>query len=109
MLALACVDATVAPPPTFSSAIGQPTNTISAAADVDIAHWSSGLSSTFYRIDGWESFISRLIILIFKPKHSGGLGLQLPLIVGYRLLGGWGAEGLGWRCVGLGKIIREGY
>ncbi|KAG9130418.1 hypothetical protein Leryth_004381 [Lithospermum erythrorhizon] len=107
MPALACVDASVAPPPTFFSGVGQPTNTISAAADVDIPHWSIGLSSTLYRIDGWgEPYFSvncsgnisirphgaqtlshqeidllKVVKKASDPKHSGGLGLQLPLIV----------------------------
>ncbi|KAG9135033.1 hypothetical protein Leryth_011541 [Lithospermum erythrorhizon] len=116
MPALACVDTAVAPPPGhvstwdrslptaevfFPSAVPQPTNAI------DIPHWSTSLSSTLYRVDGWgqpyfsvnssgnisikphgsetlsyqEIDLLKVVKKASDPKHSGGLGLQLPLIV----------------------------
>lgn len=110
MPALACVDTSFVPPGyAFSDTAGDvfiPASSPTSAAVV-VDRWSPSLSSSLYRIDGWGApyFIANLsgnisvrphgsetlphqdidLLKIVKkvtgPKSSGGLGLQLPLIV----------------------------
>ena len=94
-------DISLPPPVTFS---GAPPATTDAA---DNSHWSPSLSASLYRIDGWgapyfavnsagniavlphglgtlphqEIDMLKIVKKASDPKHSGGLGLQLPLIV----------------------------
>ncbi|GAA0152357.1 decarboxylase [Lithospermum erythrorhizon] len=105
MPALDCFVDTIVPPSlTWESS--NPTNTKATAA-VDFPHWSITLSSTLYCIDGWgEPYFSvnssgnisvrphgaetlshqeidllKVVKRASDPKHSGGLGIQLPMIV----------------------------
>uniref|UniRef100_A0A1J3JPD2 Arginine decarboxylase n=1 Tax=Noccaea caerulescens TaxID=107243 RepID=A0A1J3JPD2_NOCCA len=118
MPALACVDAAFVPPGpgyAFSGDSSLPTagdlfipaSPTSAAVVDSSCRWSSSLSSSLYRIDGWGApyFIAnssgniavrphgsdtlphqdidllKIVKKVTDPKSSGGLGLQLPLIV----------------------------
>lgn len=80
---------------------------ITSTAAVDNSHWSPSLSSALYRVDGWgapyfsvnssgnmsvrpygaatlphqEIDLLKIVKKVSDPKSSGGLGLQLPLIV----------------------------
>lgn len=126
MPALVCgVDAAVAPPSyvfagdssfpagVFSPAPTTPNLPAAAAATAAAAdstgqsHWSPGLSSALYKIDGWgapyfsvntsgnisvrphgagtlphqEIDLLKIVKKVSDPKSVGGLGLQLPLIV----------------------------
>ncbi|CAH9126071.1 unnamed protein product [Cuscuta epithymum] len=120
-----CVDATVAPPPSYAFAWDRslppletlvssadaslPINaaTAAAAVSVDLSHWSPALSSALYRIDKWgepyftvnssgdisvkphgtatlshqEIDLLKVVKKASDPKHLGGLGLQMPLVV----------------------------
>ncbi|PIN12738.1 Arginine decarboxylase [Handroanthus impetiginosus] len=106
MPALACcVDAAVSPPPyafaSWDSTLPSPRNTAAAAA------WSPAHSALLYRVDGWgapyftvnsngnvsvrpygvntlphqEIDLLKVVKKASDPKSSGGLGLQLPLVV----------------------------
>ncbi|KAI5673234.1 hypothetical protein M9H77_13598 [Catharanthus roseus] len=127
MPALACcVDAAVSPPPGYAfawdsslptpaedssflfSSVGVPPPTnATAAAAVDMSHWSPALSAALYKVDGWgapyftvnstgnisvrsygndtlphqEIDLLKVVKKASDPKSTGGLGLQLPLIV----------------------------
>ncbi|KAF3596605.1 hypothetical protein DY000_02027899 [Brassica cretica] len=100
MPALACVDSYAAD--VFIPPSPQPSST---AAAVDT--WSPSLSSSLYRIDGWgapyffanssgnisvrphgnntlphqDIDLLKLVAKVTDPKQTGGLGLQLPVIV----------------------------
>ncbi|KAK9286351.1 hypothetical protein L1049_014745 [Liquidambar formosana] len=78
-----------------------------AASGIDHSHWSPSLSASLYKIDGWgapyfsvnssgniivrpygndtlahqEIDLLKIVKKVSDPKSSGGLGLQLPLIV----------------------------
>nr|BAJ34222.1 unnamed protein product [Eutrema halophilum] len=118
MPALACVDTAFVPPgyafsgdsslPTAGD-VFMPASPNSAAASVvdSSCRWSSSLSASLYRIDGWGApyFVAnssgnisvrphgsdtmphqdidllKIVKKVTDPKSSGGLGLQLPLIV----------------------------
>ena len=110
MPALACVDTSFVPPAyAFSDTAGDvfiPASSPTSAAVV-VDSWSPSLSSSLYRIDGWGApyFIAnssgnisvrphgsetlphqdidllKIVKKVTGPKSSGGLGLQLPLIV----------------------------
>ncbi|CAH8274316.1 unnamed protein product [Arabidopsis lyrata] len=107
MPALACVDTSFVPPG-YAGDVFIPSSPTSAAAVVDSScRWSTSLSSSLYRIDGWGApyFIAnssgnisvrphgsetlphqdidllKIVKKVTDPKSSGGLGLQLPLIV----------------------------
>ncbi|CAL9228010.1 unnamed protein product [Arabidopsis halleri] len=107
MPALACVDTSFVPPG-YAGDVFIPASPTSAAAVVDSScRWSTSLSSSLYRIDGWGApyFIAnssgnisvrphgsetlphqdidllKIVKKVTDPKSSGGLGLQLPLIV----------------------------
>ncbi|GFP85943.1 arginine decarboxylase [Phtheirospermum japonicum] len=101
-----CVDAAVSPPPyafaSWDSTLPAPPPPMSAAAA-----WSPAHSSLLYRVDGWgapyfsvnsngnvsvrpygadtlshqEIDLLKVVKKASDPKESGGLGLQLPLIV----------------------------
>ncbi|XP_010516630.1 PREDICTED: arginine decarboxylase 1-like [Camelina sativa] len=106
MPSLACVDT---PIDTFSvdcSGVFVPSSTTAAVVDGS-CHWSPSLSSSLYRIDGWgapyfsantsgnisvrphgsntlphqDIDLMKVVKKVTDPKTSGGLGLQLPLIV----------------------------
>nr|XP_027112204.1 arginine decarboxylase-like [Coffea arabica] len=89
-----------------SSAAGVPSPT-NASATADVCHWSPALSAALYKVDGWgapyftvncsgnisirpygtdtlshqEIDLLKVVKRASDPKSSGGLGLQLPLIV----------------------------
>ncbi|KAL3621304.1 Arginine decarboxylase 1A, chloroplastic [Castilleja foliolosa] len=101
-----CVDAAVSPPPyafdSWNSSLPVPASPMNA---IDV--WSSAHSSHLYRVDGWgapyfsvnsngnvavrpygadtlshqEIDLLKVVKKASDPKDSGGLGLQLPLIV----------------------------
>ncbi|KAL3614008.1 Arginine decarboxylase 1A, chloroplastic [Castilleja foliolosa] len=101
-----CVDAAVSPPPyafaSWDSTLPAPPPPMNAAVD-----WSPAHSSLLYRVDGWgapyfsvnsngnisvrpygdgtlahqEIDLLKVVKKASDPKDSGGLGLQLPLIV----------------------------
>ncbi|KAL3814081.1 hypothetical protein ACJIZ3_015349 [Penstemon smallii] len=110
MPALACcVDASVSPPPpyfaTWDSTLPSPPPPATASAAA--AAWSSDHSAILYRVDGWgapyftinsngnvsvrphgittlphqEIDLLKVVKKASDPKTSGGLGLQLPLVV----------------------------
>lgn len=80
---------------------------LSGATNVEGSHWSPSLSAALYKVDGWgapyfavnasgnisvrphgtatmahqEIDLMKIVKKVSDPKHSGGLGLQLPLIV----------------------------
>ncbi|KAG7545057.1 Arginine decarboxylase [Arabidopsis suecica] len=108
MPALACVDTSFVPPGYAGDVFIPASSPTSAAAVVDSScRWSTSLSSSLYRIDGWGApyFIAnssgnisvrphgsetlphqdidllKIVKKVTDPKSSGGLGLQLPLIV----------------------------
>lgn len=94
------------PAPEPFSGVPPPTNTTSAAS-VDLSRWSPSLSESLYRINGWgapyfsvnssgnisvrpygtdtlahqEIDLMKVVKKVSEPKSSGGLGLQLPLII----------------------------
>lgn len=94
------------PSPVSFSGVPFETNTTSAAV-IDHPHWSPSLSESLYKIDGWgapyfsvnsagniavrphgmetlphqEIDLMKIVKKVSDPKSSGGLGLQLPLIV----------------------------
>ncbi|CAA7047533.1 unnamed protein product [Microthlaspi erraticum] len=106
MPALACVDTAFAPLPTAGD-VFIPASPTSAAVVDSSCRWSSSLSSSLYRIDGWgapyftanssgnisvrphgaetlphqDIDLLKIVKKVTDPKSSGGLGLQLPLIV----------------------------
>ncbi|CAL9098555.1 arginine decarboxylase [Musa troglodytarum] len=117
MPALACVDA-AAPPPGYVFAWdgalpapgafpgGTPTTAVGVTADRP-SNWSTDLSASLYRIDGWgapyfcvnsdgdiavrphgaatlarqEIDLMKVVKKATDPKSAGGLGLRLPLLV----------------------------
>ncbi|EOA16113.1 hypothetical protein CARUB_v10004246mg [Capsella rubella] len=116
MPALACVDTSFVPPGyAFSDTTAadvfipasSPTSAAAAAVVDSSCRWSSSLSSSLYRIDGWgapyftanssgnisvrphgsetlphqDIDLLKIVKKVTDPKSSGGLGLQLPLIV----------------------------
>ncbi|KAI4300082.1 hypothetical protein L6164_033499 [Bauhinia variegata] len=102
-------DSSLLAPVTFTGV--PPATTNASAADVTVAvenpHWSPSLSAALYKIDGWgapyfcvnssgnisvrphgpetmrhqEIDLLKIVKKVSDPKSSGGLGLQLPLIV----------------------------
>ncbi|QHO55560.1 Arginine decarboxylase [Arachis hypogaea] len=98
-------DISLPPPVTFTGAL--PLATTTDDADTNTSHWTPSMSSTLYRIDGWgapyfavntagnisvmphglgtlphqEIDLLKIVKKASDPKHFGGLGLQLPLIV----------------------------
>ncbi|CAN0907730.1 Arginine decarboxylase 1B, chloroplastic [Linum grandiflorum] len=110
MPALACsVDSAVMPPPGYGFSAGD-TNIIlpsQSPASGEAANWSPSLSSALYHVDGWgapyfavnssgniavrphggdtlphqEIDLMKIIKKVSDPKSTGGLGLQLPLII----------------------------
>lgn len=97
-------DSSLPAPEFFSSGVPPSTN---AAAHTAGSHWSPDLSSALYRVDGWgapyfsvnssgdisvrphgtdtlphqEIDLLKVVKKASDPKHLGGLGLQLPLVV----------------------------
>jgi arginine decarboxylase len=89
------------------ASIQGPTVPLSGATNVEGFHWSPSLSAALYKVDGWgapyfvvnasgnisvrpygtatmahqEIDLMKIVKKVSDPKHSGGLGLQLPLIV----------------------------
>ncbi|XP_075488983.1 arginine decarboxylase-like [Primulina tabacum] len=111
MPTLTCfADAADAPPPPYSVTTvpePPPSNTSADASDDSAAAWSSAHSALLYRVDGWgapyftvnangnvsvrphgvnslahqEIDLLKVVKKASDPKKSGGLGLQLPLVV----------------------------
>ncbi|KAG2705829.1 hypothetical protein I3843_05G065600 [Carya illinoinensis] len=60
--------------------------------NLEVSHWSPSLSAALYKIDGWGApyfsvnasgniDLLKIVRKVSDPKSSGGLGLQMPLIV----------------------------
>ncbi|XP_073311999.1 arginine decarboxylase-like [Primulina huaijiensis] len=111
MPTLTCfADAADAPPPPYSVTTvpaPPPSNTSADASADSAAAWSSAHSALLYRVDGWgapyftvnangnvsvrphgvntlahqEIDLLKVVKKASDPKNSGGLGLQLPLVV----------------------------
>lgn len=93
--------------PASDASILGPMVPLSGATNVEGSHWSPSLSAALYKVDGWgapyfavnasgnisvrphgtatmahqEIDLMKIVKKVSDPKHSGGLGLQLPLIV----------------------------
>lgn len=101
-----CVEAAV-PPPAYGLPWDGSLPSAVAAVDGVSSHWSTSLSSSLYRVDGWgapyfavnssgnisvrphgvstlphqEIDLLKIVKKASDPKSVGGLGLQLPLII----------------------------
>ncbi|OAY37186.1 arginine decarboxylase [Manihot esculenta] len=100
-------DGSLPSPVQFSGVPPAPTTTATASIESSPSHWSSSLSSALYKIDAWgapyfsvnssgniavrpygtdtlphqEIDLLKIVRKVSDPKSTGGLGLQLPLIV----------------------------
>lgn len=101
------LSSSVGVPPPANPTITTTTATATSAVPSDLSHWSTALSSALYKVDGWgvpyfsvnstgnisvrpygndtlthqEIDLLKVVKKASDPKSSGGLGLQLPLIV----------------------------